>query len=67
MATAFQANAFQHNAFQIVAAAGVLTVTDTVVKMQLPVNCVLAGDQKEPGAGGRLSGLTGALKRIFGE
>lgn len=41
MAKAFQRNAFQNNAFQTGTA-----ITETANVLNLPVNCVLIGDQK---------------------
>lgn len=38
MASAFQANAFQNNAFQT-------SIVASTLKLSMPVNCVLIGDQ----------------------
>ena len=56
---AFQYDAFQLDAFQV----NDLNITDTD-SIQLPVNCVLAGQQNNVRAG-RFSGR--ALKRAFNE
>lgn len=66
-ATAFQPNAFENDAFQITAAATNF-VTDTAI-LQLPINCVVAGQQKEPvkNAMGLNGAISGPLRGIFNE
>lgn len=49
MASAFQSGAFQNNAFQIQSAAH-LDITDTEI-LELPINCVLIGEQLYEGTG----------------
>lgn len=63
-AQAFQDNAFQTNAFQAI---NPLQVTDTIVKMQLPINCVLGGDQREEKKIRYITDFAGLLKNIFRE
>lgn len=58
---AFQKSAFQNNAFQTFIQS--IVVTDITNKLQLPVNCVMGGDQPEEGGG--LSDL--AKRLIFRE
>lgn len=66
--TAFQSNAFQINAFQIEGGGASLTSTRV---LQMPVDCVMAGDQEEYRKRGirfktgRAKGR--ALKHAFGE
>lgn len=66
MSNAFQPSAFQNSAFQIVTP-GVLTVTDTIVKMQKPINCVVIGDQPEEKKSRFVTDFRGVLRGIFGE
>lgn len=63
MADAFQRDAFQINAFQMESAdiGGVVTSTNTI---QLPVDCVLAGQQWDVRSG-RVAGRF--MKHTFGE
>lgn len=62
---AFQFNAFQHNAFQEAAAQSIVTVSTQV--LNLPINCVLAGDQPEEKKSRFITDFSGILKSIFGE
>ena len=63
---AFQVNAFQNNAFQVQAPQSIV-VTDTIVKLQKPINCVLAGDQPEEKKSRFITDFSGILKGVFGE
>lgn len=66
-ATAFQANAFQNNAFQITTGPVIINLVDTAV-LQLPINCVMIGDQPEtPKRALALDAVTGLMRGIFKE